>query len=175
MALEAVKVNSDPFELVTFRRETAKYFLVDYGPPRFNELDSYAIMWNGHFVNYFENARQQLAKYTELNTTLLESYGFQVPIHSYQVKLRKPIEANDAMRVAVRPLHFKGGLLEFEHLMMVGAEIRAVGTTTHAVIEMKTRSIAFPMPELVHDVINRVFKPFHEATVAPIRPTTPTT
>ena len=166
MAFEAVKLGADPFEMLTFRRETAKYFVVNYGPPRFSELDSYAIMWNGHFVNYFENARQQLGKNTDLNSRLLEEYGFQIPIHSYQVKLRKPIEANDEMRVAVRPPHFKGGLLEFEHLMMVGTEIRATGTTTHAVIDMKTRSIAFPMPELVFQVVNRVFTPFQAAPAA---------
>ncbi len=163
MALEAVKLNENPFEEITFRRIKERYFVVHYGPPRFNELDSYAIMWNGHFVNYFENARQQLGKMTGLNSRLLEESGFQIPIYGYNVKLRKPVEANDEMRVAVRPLHFKNGLIEFEHFMLVGEEVRAIGNTTHAVIDIKTRSIAYPMPDLVFEIVNRVFLPFTKA------------
>jgi YbgC/YbaW family acyl-CoA thioester hydrolase len=160
MAINAVKLSENPFEEIGFRRAVEKYFVVHYGPPRFNELDSYAILWNGHFVNYFENARQQLGKATGLNTRLLEEAGFQIPIYGYNVKLRKPVEANDEMRVAVRPLQFKNGLLEFEHMMMVCDEIRALGNTTHAVIDKKTRSIAYPMPDLVFEIVNRVFSPF---------------
>lgn len=151
---------------VTFHRRTENYFVVEYGRPRFNELDSYAIMWNGHYVNYFENARQLLGRYTDLNSVLLAEYGFHIPIHSYHVKMRKPIEANDDMRVAVRPISFKGGLIEFDHLMLVGDEVRATGTVMHAVIDMKERRIVFPFPEIVNEVIQRVFKPFKEAEAA---------
>lgn len=164
MAFDAVILKQEPYEMITYHRRSERYFVVEYGPPRFSELDSYAIMWNGHFVNYFENARQQLGRVTGLNSRLLEEYGFQIPIHSYTVKMRKPVEANDVMRVAVRPLQFKGGLLEFEHLMLVNGEVRATGTTNHAVIEMKTRSIVFPVPQLVTEIIARVFKPFKEET-----------
>ena len=160
MAIQAVKVMENPFEDVPFRRATERYFVVHYGTPRFNELDPYGVLWNGHFVQYFENARQQLGKFTKLNPRILDQAGFHMFVYGYNVKLRKIIEVNDEMRVAVRPLQFKNGLIEFEHLMLVGDEVRAVGNTTHAVIDKNTRSIAYPMPDLVFEIVNRVFQPF---------------
>lgn len=150
------------FENITFQRRTEKYFVVEYGRPRFNELDSYGILWNGHFVNYFENARQMLGRHTRLDTVLLEEYGFQIPIHSYHVKMRKAVEANDDIRVAVRPLHFKGGLVEFQELLLVGDEVRATGTVIHAVLDKVERRIVFPFPEIVFQIVNRVFEPFRD-------------
>lgn len=152
----------NPFDWIEFRRKKYKYFVVEYGRPRFQELDSYAIMWNGHFVNYFENARQQLGRFTDLNSRLLEEYGYQIPIHSYHVKMRKPVEANDDMRVAVRPVSFKSGLVDFEHLMLVNGEVHATGTTIHAVLDMKERQIVYPFPDIVWEIVTRVFKPFED-------------
>lgn len=164
---DTIEMKQNPYENIAFRRREHKYFVVNYGRPRFSELDSYAIMWNGHFVNYFENARQLLGRHTGLDTRLLEEYGFQIPIHSYTVKMRTVVEANDDMRVAVRPLSFKAGLIEFEHLMLVNGEVRATGTTTHAVINNETRSIEYPFPEIVWDVIKRVFTPFGAQVTLP--------
>jgi len=45
---------------------------------------------------------------------------------------------------------------------MVGNEIKAVGNIIHAVIEKDTRSIPYPIPDLVTNIVAKVFKPFTE-------------
>lgn len=152
----------NPFERVKFRGQERKYFMVDFGLPRFSEIDGYQVMWNGHYVNYFENSRVYYNDYLKLGTQLFEDYGFQVPVHSYNVQMRNVVVSTDRIRVGVRPMYFKKGLLELFHLLMVGNEVRAQGSIIHAVIMKDTRMIPYPMPPIVNQIIGRIFAPFKE-------------
>lgn len=152
----------NPFEMVKFRGREMKYFVVDFGLPRFSEIDAYQIMWNGHYVNYFESSRQYLAAYMNMGTGLFEKYGFQTPIYSYNVQMRNPVTAQEHVRVAVRPMSFRKGMLDLFHVLMANGEVKAVGNIVHAVIEKETRSIPYPIPDVVNEIIGRIFAPFSD-------------
>jgi acyl-CoA thioesterase FadM len=151
---------SGPFQNISFQRRTEKYFVAEIGVPRVNELDLYSMVWNGHYINYFANTLQMFGKHTNLSAGLLEEYGFQIPLYSYFVKMRNPIFPNDEMRVAVRPVSFRKGLIEFSHLILVADEVRVTGNTIHAVVDSKTRSMVYPLPELVRAVVDQIFAHF---------------
>jgi acyl-CoA thioesterase FadM len=164
---DAHRVGNDngngPFQDITFQRRTEKYFVAEIGEPRFNELDSYSMVWNGHYINYFANTLQMFGKYANLSAGLLEECGFQIPLYSYFVKMRNPIFANDEMKVGVRPVSFRKGLIEFSHLILVADEVRVTGNTVHAVVDSKTRSMVYPLPELVHAVVGQIFAHFKDS------------
>lgn len=150
----------NPYEKIKFRGQEMTYFLVDFGMPRFSEIDAYQIMWNGHYINYFETSRQYFTAHLKMGTGLFEKYGFQTPIYSYSVQMRKPVTAEEHLRVGVRPMSFKKGMLDLFHVMIGDGEIKAVGNIVHAVIEKETRSIPYPMPEIVNQIMGRIFAPF---------------
>ena len=151
------------FEMIKFRGGTEKYFVVDFGYPRPSEIDFYQVMWNGHYINYFETSRLYFCKHIEMTTEVFDRYGIQVPVYSYNVQMRNAVLANQKIRVAVRPVSFKKGLLELFHVLIADDEIKAVGTIIHAVIETKTRAIPSPMPEVVNNIIEKMFEPFAPA------------
>lgn len=152
----------NPFEMIKFRGKEQKYFVVDFGYPRFGEIDGYNVMWNGHYINYFETSRFYYSKYMNLTTKVIEDYGFQVPIYSYNVQMRNPTLQNDRIRVGVRPVSFRKGMLDLFHILLDDKEIKAVGNIIHAVIDKDTRTIPFPVPDVVNEIVGKFFAPFAE-------------
>ena len=153
---------NNPFETIRFRNQSHRYFMVDFGLPRFSEIDSYDVLWNGHYINYFETARLYYGKFMQIGTDAFERHGFQIPVYSYNVNMRNAVVAGQSIRVGVRPVSFKKGLIDLFHVLIADGEIKAVGHIVHAVIETKTRSIPYPMPPIVVNIVGQFFAPFIE-------------
>lgn len=152
--------SKEPFEKIKFRNQVNRYFMVDFGLPRFSEIDSYQVLWNGHYINYFETARQYYGRHMNLGTAAFERYGFQIPVYSYNVNMRSAVMAGQNIRVGVRPVSFKKGLIDLFHVLLADDEIKAVGHIVHAVVETTTKSIPYPMPPIVTEIVGQFFAPF---------------
>ena len=155
------------FDLIKTNRLNAVHFIVNYGVPRFSEIDRYNILLNSQIINYFEDATgifmSSLIKDGVIDS--LQEKGVSVAIYDYAVKMRSPIRPKDEMSIALRPTSFKFGLLEFEQSLMVNGKVKAHGRINHVLVEAKTMARVYPIPDFIQKEIDNVFRVFKEQEV----------
>lgn len=146
------------FKTIKFRGKSNTYFLYEIGLPRFNELDSYGVVWNGHFINYFEIARLAMCRHYGFDMKMLSDMGCYLPVYSYAANIRKPVFPNDKIIVAVTPILLEESTMDFYHLLLVDNDVRAYCSVRHVAMNKETGSIFMKLP----DNVIRVLVPIKE-------------
>lgn len=58
---------------------------------RFSEVDSMRIVWHGHYLRYFEDARESFGKQYGLEYMTIYGYGYYAPLVDVSVSYKRPI------------------------------------------------------------------------------------
>jgi acyl-CoA thioester hydrolase len=66
---------------------------------RFPEVDSYGVVWHGHYVQYFEVARNALCAAFGLTPADALAHGYKVPITRVSMDLKRPARLDDRLSV----------------------------------------------------------------------------
>lgn len=67
----------------------------------FGQVDSYGILWHGHALSYFEQARADLVRLFDLPAAKLLQAGLAVPMVDLQVQYRSPARDDDQLDVQI--------------------------------------------------------------------------
>lgn len=67
------------------------------GRVRFGEVDRYGYLWHGHALAYFEAARADLARRTQLGAGDLLEFNLAVPMVDLWVEYKKPAHEEDEL------------------------------------------------------------------------------
>ena len=69
---------------------------------RFSEVDSLRIVWHGHYIRYFEDAREAFGQ--KYNISYLEVYdkGYAIPLVNISCDFKRPLKYGDKVRVVCR-------------------------------------------------------------------------
>ena len=67
---------------------------------RFPEVDSYGVVWHGHYVLYFEVARNALCAAFGLTPAEALAHGYKVPITRVEMSLKRPATLDDRLEVS---------------------------------------------------------------------------
>ncbi|MBL8112368.1 MAG: acyl-CoA thioesterase [Acidobacteria bacterium] len=68
---------------------------------RFPEVDSYGVVWHGHYVQYFEVVRNALSAAAGITPRQALEAGYKVPITGFGLNLKRPARLDDRLEVAV--------------------------------------------------------------------------
>lgn len=71
-------------------------------PVRFAECDPYGVVWHGHYVLYFEHAREALTGRFGFSAARALEMGYKVPITRMELKFRAPARPDQVVRVTAR-------------------------------------------------------------------------
>ena len=82
---------------------------------RFHEVDSMRIVWHGHYVTYFEDARRAFGRRYGLDYPVFLENDIGAPIVSLWVDFLAPAMANDVLDVEARLYKSDGARLEFNY------------------------------------------------------------
>lgn len=66
---------------------------------RFNEVDSLGIVWHGHYISYFEEAREDFGKQFGISYLDIKKEGYAVPIVKTATEHLLPLKYGDVMTV----------------------------------------------------------------------------
>ena len=58
---------------------------------RFSEVDSMHIVWHGHYIRYFEDAREAFGRQYDLEYMTIYNQGFYAPLVDVSVSYKRPI------------------------------------------------------------------------------------
>lgn len=72
---------------------------------RFPEVDSFDVVWHGHYIGYFEIGRLDLVKRFNLSPDALRQLGFLAPVVDMRCRIRASARYDDNLIVetSVRP------------------------------------------------------------------------
>jgi acyl-CoA thioester hydrolase len=98
---------------------------------RFPEVDSYQVVWHGHYVLYFEVARNALCAAAGLTPGDALSAGYKVPITKVELTLRRSARLEDRLEVSALliPPEIAKLALEYEVRRLPQRELLASGRT----------------------------------------------
>jgi acyl-CoA thioester hydrolase len=131
---------------------------------RFPEVDSYGVVWHGHYVVYMELARNALCAAAGLSPKDTLALGYKAPITRLELTLRKSARLEDALEVAVvgRPPETAKLVMDYE-IRRAGVPGRAglLGTgLTEQVLLGQDGELLLTIPAPVRELVERI-QAFH--------------
>jgi len=82
---------------------------------RFQEVDSMRIVWHGHYLTYFEDARRAFGRRYGLDYPVFLENNIGAPVVSVWVDFLSPAMGNDVLEVEARLYKSEGAQLEFSY------------------------------------------------------------
>ena len=99
---------------------------------RFEEVDSLQVVWHGHYLSYFEDARVAFGRKYGLSYQAIRAAGLAAPIVHAACDYLRPARHDEELEVTVRLVRSPGAKLDFyyEIRRVEGQELLARGLTT---------------------------------------------
>lgn len=115
----------------------------------FYDVDSMEIVWHGHYVKYFEDARCRLLDELAYNYEAMRASGFAWPVVDLRIKYVKPARFNRAIRVIADLVEWEIRLkIDYQIIDLDTGEVLTKGHTVQVAVDMATRELCFATPEV---------------------------
>lgn len=124
---------------------------------RFPEVDAYGVVWHGHYVEYFEVARNALCAAAGLTPAEALALGYKVPIIRFDVVVKRSARLDDRLEVSclLRPPETAKLVMEYEVRRLPSRELLAEGTTEQVFLNPEGELLlGFPAP--VKTLVERI-------------------
>jgi acyl-CoA thioester hydrolase len=116
---------------------------------RFYEVDSYQVAWHGHYIAWFEVARNELASRFGLDPMQLKEAGLMAPVVDLTCKFKLPARYNDEVIIQTSMERTETAKLIFHYTVMRDTEVLAEGGTTHVLTDLMG-TMLYKVPPAVH-------------------------
>lgn len=128
---------------------------------RFHEVDALDIVWHGHYVKYFELAREAFGEKFGLGYRHMRKNHIAVPIVKLTCDYKKPLTYGDQARVVVRFNSSLAAKLVFDYEVYNHATnmLVATGHTEQVFIEADSGDLILNYPDFVRSWLDQWTKP----------------
>jgi acyl-CoA thioester hydrolase len=135
---------------------TSRAFSVTF-EVRFPEVDSYGVVWHGHYVQYFEVARNGLCAAFGLTPADALRHGYKVPITKVTMDLKRPARLDDRVVVTARlaPPETAKLAMAYEIRRAGTDELLASGGTEQVVLD-PSGQLLLSFPAAVKTLVERI-------------------
>ena len=115
---------------------------------RFNEVDSLNIVWHGHYIAYFEEAREAFGKEFGISYLDIKKEGYAVPIVKTETEHLLPLKYGDVMTVETTFINSRAAKMMFKYLIKnQDGQIVCKGETTQVLISPESGEMSLSNPE----------------------------
>ncbi len=122
----------------------------------FHDVDVMGVVWHGHYLKYFEQARSALLKKIEFDYPQMSELGYVWPVVECHVKYLRPIRYAQRIKVDVQVVEYENRLrMAYMITDMKTGEKLTKGETTQVAIDVKTQELQFVSPRLLVDKIEK--------------------
>jgi acyl-CoA thioester hydrolase len=98
----------------------------------FADTDAMGVAWHGNYLRWFEMARTELMRSTELPYPALVGRGIHLPVIEALVRYRRPARYDDLLVVRVLRVHAAGVRLRIDYRIECDGVLIVEGHTEHA-------------------------------------------
>ena len=123
---------------------------------RFQEVDSLGIVWHGHYLTYFEDARVAFGRHYGIDYTDILQAGIAAPIVHVSCDYLSPARYGEQLEVAAMLFHRDSATLEFHYAISRPADavVLAVGSSIQAFADLQGQLILV-LPEFMRRFYQR--------------------
>ena len=113
---------------------------------RFNEVDSMNITWHGHYVTFFEDAREAFGKEYNLDYLTIHKEGYYAPLVDVHVEYKSPLIYGDEAEVEITYKDCEAAKIIFEYKIynLRDGKLAAKGSTTQVFMDKDYRLVLYP-------------------------------
>ena len=120
----------------------------------FADTDAMGVVWHGNYLRWFEMARTELMRPTELPYPALVGRGIHLPVIEALVRYRKPARYDDLLIVRIGRIHAGGVRLRIDYRIECDAALIVDGHTEHAFTNAAGRVVRPPRD--AQDIFSRL-------------------
>jgi acyl-CoA thioester hydrolase len=120
---------------------------------RFNEADPLGIVWHGHYVRYFEDAREDFGKCYGISYLDFYRSGLAVPVVAIQCDYKKPLRYGDDILVETTYVNTSAAKLKFKYRLFdaLHRTLVASGSTMQVFVDAKTFELQLTIPNFFQE------------------------
>ncbi len=124
---------------------------------RFHEVDSFDVVWHGHYIGYFEIGRLDLAGRFGLSPDALRQLGFFAPVVDMRCRIRASARYDDNLIVqtSVRPTDKAMLVFAYTIIRERDGQVIAEGETSHVLLTLEKKML-YEVPEGLKSPITRM-------------------
>ena len=124
---------------------------------RFPEVDSYGVVWHGHYALYFEVARNALCAAFGLSPADALAHGYKVPITRVEMNLKRSAKLDDLLEVSavLAPPATAKLSMSYEVRRLPGRTLLATGATEQVILS-PGGELLLTLPAPVKTLVARV-------------------
>jgi len=123
---------------------------------RFHEVDSYQVVWHGHYVSWFEVGRNEFAARFGLDPEQLKEIGLMAPVVDLACKFKLPARYGDEVVIRTTMQRCETAKLIFHYTVVCDKEVLAEGSTTHILTDLKG-TMLYQIPAEAKKRLERMF------------------
>ena len=140
-----MKPSANPSRPRAARRDAGRPFIEETTNlrVRFNEVDTLRIVWHGHYVNYFEEARRALGRRLGVDYPVFMEQYVAVPVIHLELNFFAPAKMSDTLKVTARLFKPASARLDY------GYEIRREGESALLATGSTSQVFTTPAGELI--------------------------
>jgi acyl-CoA thioester hydrolase len=122
---------------------------------RYAESDRMGIVYNAHYLTWFEIGRTELMRSAKTPYRSVEEAGLQLPLVEAALRLRSPVRYDDVIEIETWVEELRSRLITFRYRILHQSALIAEGNTIHACVRARDgRAVAFP--EWLREAIGRL-------------------
>lgn len=123
---------------------------------RFYEVDSYQVVWHGHYIAWFEVGRNEFAARFGLDPVQLKELGLMAPVVDLRCIFKKAAAFGDEVLIQTTMERCETAKLVFHYTVMRAQEVLVEGSTTHVLTDLKGVML-YQIPSEAKQRIERMF------------------
>lgn len=111
---------------------------------RFPEVDTYGIVWHGHYAIYLEMGRLALCKHCGLSLAEMHALGFYAPVVEMKIRFRSPAKYGDELTLLTGIEPTDKAMLTFKYMLKKkdsNNTLVAEAETTHVLLSTEGKMI----------------------------------
>src|SRR5512136_3082193 len=121
---------------------------------RFHEVDTYGVVWHGHYIGWFEAGRNDLTARFHLGPLQLKERDLLAPVVELNCQFKLPATFGDTLIIQTTMERTEVAKLIF-HYRVLGQENRkvlATGSTMHVLTDLKGNLLYRVPPEVLEKI-----------------------
>ena len=123
---------------------------------RFYEVDSYRVVWHGHYTAWFEVGRNEFASRFGLDPDQLQKIGLMAPVVDLHCSFKRPATFGDEVVVETSMERCESAKLIFHYSVKRRDEVLAEGSTTHVLTDLKG-TLLYQVPPAAQERLEKMF------------------
>lgn len=116
----------------------------------FYDVDSMEVVWHGHYIKYFEEARCRLLDQLDYNYQAMRASGYSWPVVDLRVKYVKPAQFNRWIRVDASLVEWEVRLkIDYIVIDIASNEVLTKGSSVQVAVNRTTNEMCFATPDIL--------------------------